>query len=626
MKGLLILAAGVGVVVGADDKKGYARQGHLMESAEEAKRRGDGALSLSELQHLASMPTLVDDMIDPKTGVRTPLHTWSQGTAGGARVPDQIRLSFGKDVSGGMVVSWSTYKPPTRPYVLFAPLGDPSSGAEALGSPNARRELAHVTNLTRFAVNIEQYVMRAELWGLLPDTAYVYQCGDWWPEQSFKERGSLSDILHFKTMPEGSKWRPRFLMFGDMAVDSAVSASKMTQMVKAGEVDAVFHAGDIAYSLIKYSGTVGDRWMRAIGPFASEVPYMVTAGDHDLRWGRDTWDMQQRFAMPGWRTSAGHPGAVLGKWGGLWWSVDVGPIHIVSYNTEMWHTHHKLGIVRDQYQWLKADLKRANANRKNVPWVVAIAHTPMYTSGYRKRKVKGGKSWNAGWDPLSAKHRMGPPRHPGWNKLSNGTTVEGIVHPFNFEKLLVRGKVDVSVYAHWHHYERFFPVYDSKIVKGKHPDPYQDPRAPIQLNIGHAGRGHEPFDRKPQKFSARRIGSRGFGVLQALSDSELLWEAYECDWNHCSGNMVDRMVIRRSNRSTTPYPIGSAGFKGPQPAFVPKPPEPSTSHLRGRLDQVKQQVEEEKRRQELLKQEIAKLNPVSRPSLQPINQPNQPEQ
>eukprot|EP01065_Artemidia_motanka_P022336 TRINITY_DN26532_c0_g1_i2.p1 TRINITY_DN26532_c0_g1~~TRINITY_DN26532_c0_g1_i2.p1 ORF type:complete len:542 (+),score=112.68 TRINITY_DN26532_c0_g1_i2:56-1681(+) len=507
------------------------RKGHLMDSKEAALMRGDSQLSDTELVHLSGERKLVDDLIDPKTGLRVPVHQWWQKGGAGGRVPDQVRLSFGRNVSTGMVVSWSTYMPPTRPYVVYAPLAQVGSGA--LGGPESVRVFAHVTNLTRLAVNIEQYVMRAELDGLAADTAYAYQVGDWWPRQPFEERGSLSDVHHFRTLPEGQRWSPRLLMFGDMAVDTAVSASRMSAMVKDGGIDAVFHAGDIAYSLVKYSGTVGDRWMRTMAPFAAEVPYMVTAGDHDLRWGRDTWDMQQRFAMPGWRSSAGHPGAVLGRWGGLWWAVDIGPIHVVSYNTEMWHTHHHLGIVRDQYLWLREDLRRANENRDAVPWIVCIAHTPMYTSGARKRKVRGGKAWSAGWDPLSAKHRLGPPRHPGWKRVARNGTVVELKNPFHFERLLLEQRVDLSVQAHWHNYERFFPVYDSKIVPGKHDDPYQDPQAPIHLNVGNAGRGHEPFDKRPHRFSARRMGQRGFGVLKAVSDAELLWEAYECAFDRC---------------------------------------------------------------------------------------------
>eukprot|EP01065_Artemidia_motanka_P038875 TRINITY_DN47723_c0_g1_i1.p1 TRINITY_DN47723_c0_g1~~TRINITY_DN47723_c0_g1_i1.p1 ORF type:complete len:564 (+),score=140.62 TRINITY_DN47723_c0_g1_i1:85-1776(+) len=450
-------------------------------------------------------------------------------------LPDQLRLSYGGD-GASITVTWVTYAAPTRPYVRFAPLRSAVLG-------DARGVIAHVTNLTRPGSNSEQYVHRAALEGLAPDTRYLYQVGDYWTGQPAGTRGYLSDLRHFETHGDG--WEPNLLFAADIAVDTALPAALLSSFAKDGRFDAAFHAGDIAYSLVKRNGTVGDRWMRTLAPWAANLPYMVTPGDHDVRWGTDAWDVQQRYAMPGWRSVADTPGAQQGHWGGLWWSVDVGPVHVVSYNTEMWTTHEERGMLRTMFSWLAADLRRANRNRDRVPWIVTVAHMPMYTSGRRKRmKIKNRRTGKmmpqrvGAYDPRSANHRAGPMLFPGIPDP----------FPFKFERLLHDAGVDIAFQGHWHNYERFLPTFDSQARPGPLRDePYTDAKAAVHVNIGHGGRGFEPFDEEPLPFSAARSDSRGFGILSA-TPARLEWTAYECGWENCTASVADRFVLRRTKR------------------------------------------------------------------------------
>ena len=50
---------------------------------------------------------------------------------------------------------------------------------------------------------------------------------------------------------------------------------------------------------------------------------------------------------------------------------------ICSYSTEVFFTNQG-AYASTQKSWLMADLKQADDNRMNVPWVVALGYRPMY--------------------------------------------------------------------------------------------------------------------------------------------------------------------------------------------------------------------------------------------------------
>ena len=58
---------------------------------------------------------------------------------------------------------------------------------------------------------------------------------------------------------------------------------------------------------------------------------------------------------------------------GRYFSWDDGLVHYIAISTEAWFG---VGVepgqvgVKEQFEWLKADLEKAQANRANVPWIV----------------------------------------------------------------------------------------------------------------------------------------------------------------------------------------------------------------------------------------------------------------
>lgn len=157
--------------------------------------------------------------------------------------------------------------------------------------------------------------------------------------------------------------------------------------------DILLHAGDLAYDLHQNGGQVGDAFMRDVEPIASSTPFMVAPGNHEAF--ENFSHFKHRFTMPATTTV---PAAATAAEGGrpvdsenLWWSVDVGMVHVISYNTEAYFDGDINSTVEAQYRWMKQDLAAAQANRDAVPWIIAqgkhIAHRHRAYSRYTEHTV-----------------------------------------------------------------------------------------------------------------------------------------------------------------------------------------------------------------------------------------------
>lgn len=93
----------------------------------------------------------------------------------------------------------------------------------------------------------------------------------------------------------------------------------------------------------------------------------------------------------------------------MWYSFDYGPVHFISANTETdfdgateekfgdggWEVGLKSGGFAQQGEyerWLEADLKAADANRVERPWIVAFGHRTWF---YRDHRTKDPDTMNA---------------------------------------------------------------------------------------------------------------------------------------------------------------------------------------------------------------------------------------
>ncbi|KAK9282822.1 hypothetical protein L1049_011045 [Liquidambar formosana] len=128
------------------------------------------------------------------------------------------------------------------------------------------------------------YIHSAVMTGLQPSSAFSYRYGS--------DSVGWSNQIQFRTPPAGGSDELKFLAFGDMGKaprDASVEhyiqpgsisvVEAMADEIEAGNVDSIFHIGDISYAtgfLVEW-----DYFLHLINPLASQLSYMTAIGNHE---------------------------------------------------------------------------------------------------------------------------------------------------------------------------------------------------------------------------------------------------------------------------------------------------------------------------------------------------------
>jgi hypothetical protein len=228
------------------------------------------------------------------------------------------------------------------------------------------------------------------------------------------------------------------------------------------DVAAVLHVGDLAYD--RGNESLWDDFFTDIEPFAARRPYLTCVGNEDHAY--DFAAYRNRFYLPSQQ---------LGETTPMFWSIDIGTVHIVSISTEVGAEPYEEGSR--QYSWLAADLAKADKNRERVPWVVVLGHRPMYcsSSDYYDCNMWGPKARSV------------------------------------FEPLFQKFHVDLYFCGHVHSYERTTPVFNgTKVDAGT-----------IHAMVGMGGAGLSSHPGKhPQAWTASR--NIEFGIAKVKANSSQL--------------------------------------------------------------------------------------------------------
>lgn len=183
----------------------------------------------------------------------------------------------------------------------------------------------------------------------------------------------------------------------------------------------------------------------------------------------------------------------------LYYSFDLGLVHYIALSTEIpfggSDPEQNGGInstIKAQYDWLVEDLRKANANRKAVPWIVAHGHRSIYCS----------------CDDDCDAPAVDPIRD-GWGGK------------YGWEELFFDQGVDLWLNGHEHNYERSWPVYHHLS-----DDSNVDPKATIYIVSGAAGchELHEPFARPQPNYTAFRSNTFGYSRMWLHNATHLRWQ------------------------------------------------------------------------------------------------------
>ena len=304
-------------------------------------------------------------------------------------------------------------------------------------------------------------------------------------------------------------------IFGDMGVYTWNNMDNLLADANAGDIDAVVHIGDHAYNMGGDDDRRGDGYMQAYSPIISTIPWIPIVGNHEYLDG----DKLSRYlnqtegtvvANPG--ESNGHPfyinasttattalGSLMsaanhhaaGVHGttpsgtSRFFSVDLGIVHFVALDLNMYAGVDACGETCRvaQLKWLNEDLVAANANRANVPWIVAMSHFPLYCSNC-PAPGHDPPAWYVSELCEFLGHDEGcvdPAYNASAHGASGGATLADMVP--DFEPLFMKFGVDVYASGHIHDFEWIYPTFNNTAVQKN----FTDPKAPVHLVTGNAG-------------------------------------------------------------------------------------------------------------------------------------------
>jgi hypothetical protein len=303
--------------------------------------------------------------------------------------------------------------------------------------------------------------------------------------------------------------------YGRPALNTTLSVA---ELVSRGEVDAIYHGGDISYATGYLA--VWDFWLNMITPMASGTLYLSTVGNHESDWPNHTfYPVYDSGGECGVATTRLMPQPAPATTDKPWWSYDVGLIHFVGMSSE-----HNFTTGSEQWLWLKNDLE--SVDRAVTPWVLYGSHRPMYINS-----------------------------NFGGTMTSDIDVMDSLIE--HVEPLLYENRVDIGFYGHNHVVQRHSAVYQKSVVQaaeavedanGNTWHVHTNPQATIHYVIGTGGAAftQNAVEPKPE-WNEEFFYKWGYAKVQAVNASYLTWEWID------SGNeeVLDRMAVWQGNHSAT---------------------------------------------------------------------------
>ncbi|WP_020664622.1 purple acid phosphatase family protein [Amycolatopsis benzoatilytica] len=328
--------------------------------------------------------------------------------AGSAVRPFGRHLAFGADPSRQVVVSWQVPAAVTAPFVRIG-LSPTDLGQQVpaevrtLVSKLAWQHPVEDEPLVR-PTTVTQYYLHASLDRLVPDTTYYYVVGHRGHDPA-GDRTRLGDIASFHTAPAPGRGGPfTFTAFGDQGV--GYNAAATTNLVAGLGSAFHVHMGDLSYANTegggnttdKYDARVWDSFFVQNEPVASQTPWMMAIGNHEMEvwYSPDGYGgVRARFTMPdnAWGDSTGIYS---------WRYQNVGLISLDG-NDICYNTPANLGYTKGkQLAFLKAKLAALRAD-PTIDFIVVYFHQCTYSTCADNGAELGAQT---DWAPLFDKYQV----------------------------------------------------------------------------------------------------------------------------------------------------------------------------------------------------------------------------
>ncbi|KAF9599363.1 hypothetical protein IFM89_036849 [Coptis chinensis] len=360
--------------------------------------------------------------------------------------PQQVHISLvGKDK---MRISWITEDetPATVDYGV-------TKGAYNFSASGS------VSSYTYLIVYTSGKIYDVVIGPLEPNTLYFYRCGS----NSQRE-------FSFRTPPV--ELPIEFAVVGDLGQTEWTKST--LEHIAGSTFDVMLLPGDLSYA--DFYQPLWDSFGRLVEPLASQRPWMVTQGNHEI----EKIPVFHSQSFTSYNARWHMPFEESGSDSNLYYSFEVAGVHVIMLGS---YTDFETDSA--QYKWLQADLAKVDRNR--TPWIVVLIHAPWYNSNTA---------------------HQGEYESDGMKKSMEG--------------LLYGARVDVVFAGHVHAYERFARVYSDKA----------DNCGPIHITIGDGGNreglASKYIDPKPE-ISLFREASFGHGRFKVVNTSHALWEWHRND-------------------------------------------------------------------------------------------------
>jgi hypothetical protein len=290
--------------------------------------------------------------------------------AAGAGAPKKVRLGLG----GNVAVGTASYADPSKTFAVVWQTDEATTATQIKWGDSATA-LSNGANGVSYVVAAEfgspsadgDRYHEAHVCGLQPGRTYYYQVGGGAAGQE-----QWSAVFTVTTAPASSAADPVLIgVAGDTRDAAGTSKLPVWQAItgrlkNAGAHVALF-SGDFVFAGADQQ--LWDVWTGAAEAAASSVFLAMAPGNHD----NETLSYFAHALMPG----------AVGKNYERYSSFDYGPVHVVSYDDQIGiidPSSDDSGYRAEVLAWLDADLTKADANRANVPWIVAFHHHPLFSS------------------------------------------------------------------------------------------------------------------------------------------------------------------------------------------------------------------------------------------------------